>query len=82
MLKYDLTMEVSAFEEATKFATRISVQTMGFSPAVTLGRAIQELIEKQHTMHCIKFSAQGPEAPKEDVEQDEESESTEHEGDK
>lgn len=81
MLKYDLSMKVSAFEEATKFATSISVQTMGFSPAVTLGNAIQELIEKQHAMHCLKFSAQGPEAPEED-EEDEEPESTEHEGDK
>lgn len=78
MLKYDLSMKVSAFEEATKFATSISVQTMGLSPAVTLGNAIQELIEKQHAIHCLKFSAQGPEAP----EEDEEPESTKHEEDK
>ena len=78
MLKYDLSMKVSAFEEATKFATSISVQTMGFSPAATLGNAIQELIEKQHAIHCLKFSAQGPVAP----EEDEEPESTEHEEDK
>ena len=78
MLKYDLSMKVSAFEEATKFATSISVQTMGLSPAVTLGNAIQELIEKQHAMHCLKFSAQGTVAPAED----EEPQSTEHEVDK
>nr|DAK08669.1 MAG TPA: hypothetical protein [Caudoviricetes sp.] len=78
MLKYDLSMKVSAFEEAAKFATSISVQTMGLSPAVTLGNAIQELIEKQHTIHCLKFSAQGPLAP----EEGEEPESTEHEEDK
>ncbi len=81
MLKYDLSMKVSAFEEATKFTTSISVQTMGLSPAATLGNAIQELIEKQHAIHCLKFSAQGPLAPEED-EEDEEPESTEHEGDK
>lgn len=81
MLKYDLTMNVAAFEEKTKFATRISVQTIGFSPVVTLGDAVQELIDKQHSMHCLKFSAQRS-ATREHSKNDEESESTTHEEDK